>query len=1015
MPLSRKNHEIFDKIRRRKGIVFSPELTSEQWPEGHRSVLEAIETAKSYRYSTYQASQDETTTKPWKIDAKRQAKKLVAKSKDCVSRNEATWRLACESLVFSRLAAEVACQTCRQRVWRSEIESSLDDNNRASSSLRKRQQQRERCRCPMSSRPDGEEEMVGLNKLFIDRADDMVVHPPKMAEELPQDQRPDRVYGLRQTRKFDELLLKKIGNGIFVEDRLQEQPHSTVGEALLFPFMVVEAKAGNAADEWHDIKLQTAFPIYTYLQTQQSLRAATGSRCRWDSGPLVWFFCSRGDDWRLFLAYQSRADAAASESPMPFKTIIAPVWTGCTSNLDAALQLFLIVDFIADWARDVYRASIITELRILSSPTRDVSTVASETFVFSTQSIHGYDKTDEDIFEESKEHRNDLQDAFKDLDSSFGAVRHIAPIESRFRALFITEDNVQTFLSSMEKSDRELFVKRVLTTFDRPQYSQLSLTGDNISSIEEAWTGNTRLRTPFNIRESRLNTLLVVTYHLSPSWEQIRELCLISITKQAFDLISCEAKVKAPPSQLKSEGDFSWVVDKVAQLKDLSAADNLSCCISRVCVYLDDYRLSSVASQLLGRFEKCDATVWELVNYTYKQHKRGDLEPDLPFLRLSITVDVQMRTKSSTAAFARPLAVDHQLRWSRSSTVLVYGSLHRQGEVKGVPSLCVYLNEFYKEPPSVADLARIITTTFQDHDVYHTTRDNGNLKLRTWNIYRDIWNLRNNYGVFFSYGDASFSKWLGDLGFPPPSRQGSPRGPFDTGRTMFERKYNPWQDPRLANNQARPSLRKKFVKELIMAEALEWARLARQSIMLGNACCCLCGGELDSGDGEPEFLYEVKAEGTSFDGSGIRGADSSESAAVETSSLMPYNFRSRCQDENAQEKVENLCLVCTEHMFLESHWGEGWQDWMREVLRMALCKSMAEDVPEAGPVAGPSRLDIMSTPPLPESPHFKRYSSLGFDDDDQLPLVRKRRHSGDGADISAKDIKPLIIDLTSDS
>jgi hypothetical protein len=173
------------------------------------------------------------------------------------------------------------------------------------------------------------EEMVGLNKLFIDRADDMVVHPPTLAEEMPQDQRPDRVYGLRQTRKFDELLLKKIGNGIFVEDRLQEQPHSTVGEALLFPFMVVEAKAGNAADEWHDIKLQTAFPIYTYLQTQQSLRAATGSRCRWDSGPLVWFFCSRGDDWRLFLAYQSRNDAAASQSSMPFKTVRLPKHEAC--------------------------------------------------------------------------------------------------------------------------------------------------------------------------------------------------------------------------------------------------------------------------------------------------------------------------------------------------------------------------------------------------------------------------------------------------------------------------------------------------------------------------------------------------------------------------------------------------------------------------------------------------------------------------------------------------------------
>ena len=165
------------------------------------------------------------------------------------------------------------------------------------------------------------DERVGLNRLFIDRSDDVVIHPPDLARQLPQDQKPDRIYGLRQTRNIEELILTRLPGGGFLEDDLQKQPHSTLGEALLFPFLVVEAKSGVAPDDWHSIRLQTAFPIHTYLNTQQSLRLATAQRSRWHSGPLVWFFMSKGDDWRLCLAYQSPARTAQSSSPPGHTTV----------------------------------------------------------------------------------------------------------------------------------------------------------------------------------------------------------------------------------------------------------------------------------------------------------------------------------------------------------------------------------------------------------------------------------------------------------------------------------------------------------------------------------------------------------------------------------------------------------------------------------------------------------------------------------------------------------------------
>jgi hypothetical protein len=75
------------------------------------------------------------------------------------------------------------------------------------------------------------------------------------------------------------------------------------GESLLFPFLLLEAKSGKSADDWHSIWLQSAFPIRTFLQTQQRLYKMAGCPPKWESGPLVWFVSNKGQDWSVSLAY----------------------------------------------------------------------------------------------------------------------------------------------------------------------------------------------------------------------------------------------------------------------------------------------------------------------------------------------------------------------------------------------------------------------------------------------------------------------------------------------------------------------------------------------------------------------------------------------------------------------------------------------------------------------------------------------------------------------------------------
>jgi hypothetical protein len=109
MPFTKENRRVFESVRRSHDIVFEHDLPRDSWPPNHRQVFESIQKLKTFNYDSYAAHEGVgVSTIPWKSEAKIQAKKLIEKAKDCVGRNEATWRLACEPLVFSRFNAEVA-------------------------------------------------------------------------------------------------------------------------------------------------------------------------------------------------------------------------------------------------------------------------------------------------------------------------------------------------------------------------------------------------------------------------------------------------------------------------------------------------------------------------------------------------------------------------------------------------------------------------------------------------------------------------------------------------------------------------------------------------------------------------------------------------------------------------------------------------------------------------------------------------------------------------------------------
>lgn len=96
------------RLAKKYRIEFSSELSRERFPERYHSVLDHVSQLGEAKFATYAVDEDQTHDKPWKLEAKSQAKALYERAKLCTQRNESSWRGACEHLIFARMTAEVA-------------------------------------------------------------------------------------------------------------------------------------------------------------------------------------------------------------------------------------------------------------------------------------------------------------------------------------------------------------------------------------------------------------------------------------------------------------------------------------------------------------------------------------------------------------------------------------------------------------------------------------------------------------------------------------------------------------------------------------------------------------------------------------------------------------------------------------------------------------------------------------------------------------------------------------------
>lgn len=345
----------------KEGLAARPEIVND------------IERVTKIKYESYRELTDISARLRAQRNATRnQVIRIVSLAKWCEQQNsnEGEWRYNLEPGVFHQFSMEVDCLKCHGRLWRSEIEASYPISTNCFAKLKERRDNRKECCCSLQ---EGCTENYELDpyRMFHLGIGRTIKHVYNSEKDLVKMERPDLIYGFVETRRFREAL-----NELPAESENEIQYRSFVKSAsypIIFPFLVCEAKSEQSTDSFRDIEVQTMFTIHTLLKIQEELQNESAKHgISPPTCPMVWFFAYRGANWRIYICYTKKNKKGNSRYE------ISQQWSGCLKLNDDALTLLLLVDYIFDWARDVHRTSIFSQLKIISGDTFTLSRTATQ-------------------------------------------------------------------------------------------------------------------------------------------------------------------------------------------------------------------------------------------------------------------------------------------------------------------------------------------------------------------------------------------------------------------------------------------------------------------------------------------------------------------------------------------------------------------------------------------------------------------------------------------------------------
>lgn len=338
--------------------------------------------------------------------------------------------------------------------------------------------------------------------------------------------------------------------------------------------------------------------------------------------------------------------------------MVVDLWTGNIRSKNGALQLLLIIDYIFDWARDIYRHSIMRDLHNLSTNNMSETdplyySMAGRGLMKTTKSsMRPIEISDRgNVTQSTKNQLKKLSSTslppvenlgFLNIVLPEGVIRDASFLESRFLALQLNKNDVDTFLASFNSDDEAADWTRKILEY---QPHAWKVAPGTIQELERISTGNfhTSGRGDHPDEMSFLN--LAIHFHMSPTWQPVRQITCISFSEAALNLLVSRFGIDCEFSH-QPQVALATITDIFLPIFNQSVIDYLTDAVSMVCLsscFSSTDREKSRPTVLAERPEEHYAGLEPtnsphlitLVTAVYENHRIGRREPSDPYLSFS--------------------------------------------------------------------------------------------------------------------------------------------------------------------------------------------------------------------------------------------------------------------------------------------------------------------------------------------------------------------------------------------
>lgn len=254
-----------------------------------------------------------------------------------------------------------------------------------------------------------------------------------------------------------------------------------------------------------------------------------------------------------------------------------------------------------------------------------------------------------------------VQDQFHSFNTRTLAIRDASYIRSRFSALYITADNIDSF---MQSTDSKAQAKRLATSMLVTSKTALRVEKACLDGLELMWTGTDRESTDLYEPSKMFLARFTISAYLIDDWQLVLELGYVAIAEETVDTLLKAAEQPYPPERPASTVIPTDVIHVTFRnMRDqYTPAETLQTCLSWKCLSTTFNVIPCQASYEPGTFYTVErangwhptailepdrtGTTHNLIWKTYKRFKIGRQEPSSSLIRMSSQVTKQIPLKN---------------------------------------------------------------------------------------------------------------------------------------------------------------------------------------------------------------------------------------------------------------------------------------------------------------------------------------------------------------------------------